>query len=163
MVASFNGILLSNKKINYLQPQSSSHITWMKPMNTFAEQENSRVHTLWFHLYEILEHKELTFTKKKNPFSGYHKQRERREWLGRSIQEFARVQVWFYSLLVIDPTAALKIPFSRGSSWPRDQTQVSWIAGRFFTIWATPGSPGVTQTHQFVTIKPTSQDVCISL
>ena len=29
------------------------------------------------------------------------------------------------------------IPFSRGSSQPRDRTQVSHIAGRFFTIWAT--------------------------
>ena len=29
------------------------------------------------------------------------------------------------------------IPFSRGSSWLRDQIQVSWIAGRFFTVWAT--------------------------
>ena len=29
------------------------------------------------------------------------------------------------------------IPFSRGSYWPRDQTWVSCIAGRFFTIWAT--------------------------
>ena len=29
------------------------------------------------------------------------------------------------------------IPFSRGSSQPRDQTQVSFIAGRFFTVWAT--------------------------
>ena len=29
------------------------------------------------------------------------------------------------------------IPFSRGSSWPRDQTQVSSIAGRLFTILAT--------------------------
>ena len=29
------------------------------------------------------------------------------------------------------------IPFSRGSSWPRDQTQVSCIAGRRFTLWAT--------------------------
>ena len=28
------------------------------------------------------------------------------------------------------------IPFSRRSSWPRDQTQVS-ITGRFFTIWVT--------------------------
>ena len=28
------------------------------------------------------------------------------------------------------------IPFSRGSSWPRDWTRVSYIAGRFFTIWA---------------------------
>ena len=27
--------------------------------------------------------------------------------------------------------------FSIGSSWPRDQTQVSHIAGRLFTIWAT--------------------------
>ena len=29
------------------------------------------------------------------------------------------------------------IPFSRGSSQPRDQTQVSHMAGRFFIIWAT--------------------------
>ena len=29
------------------------------------------------------------------------------------------------------------MPSSRGSSWPRDWTQVSSIAGRFFTIWDT--------------------------
>ena len=29
------------------------------------------------------------------------------------------------------------MPSSRESSQPRDQTQVSRIAGRFFTIWAT--------------------------
>ena len=29
------------------------------------------------------------------------------------------------------------ISFSRESFQPRDQSQVSWIAGRFFTIWAT--------------------------
>ena len=29
------------------------------------------------------------------------------------------------------------ISFSRGSSQPRDGTQVSCTAGRFFTIWAT--------------------------
>ena len=28
-------------------------------------------------------------------------------------------------------------PSSRGSSWPRNQTRVSWIAGGFFTSWAT--------------------------
>ena len=28
-------------------------------------------------------------------------------------------------------------PFSRGSSWPRNWTGVSCIAGRFFTSWAT--------------------------
>ena len=29
------------------------------------------------------------------------------------------------------------IPFSRGVSQPRDETLVSCIAGRFFTVWAT--------------------------
>ena len=33
------------------------------------------------------------------------------------------------------------IPFSRGSSWPRDQTQVSCIAGGFFTFWAARAAP----------------------
>ena len=29
------------------------------------------------------------------------------------------------------------IAFSRGSSWPRDQTWVSFTADRFFTVWST--------------------------
>ena len=38
-------------------------------------------------------------------------------------------------------------PFSRGSSWPRDRTQVFRNTGRFFTVWATweglvHGKPG---------------------
>ena len=42
----------------------------------------------------------------------------------------ARIQEW------------LAISFSRGSSQPRDWTQVSHIAGGFFTVWATrPCSP----------------------
>ena len=28
------------------------------------------------------------------------------------------------------------ISFTRGSSWPKDRTQVCYTAGRFFTIWA---------------------------
>ena len=35
----------------------------------------------------------------------------------------------------------IAMPSSRGSSWPRDQTQVSCISGRFFTIWATREAP----------------------
>ena len=31
--------------------------------------------------------------------------------------------------------------FSRGSSWPRDRTWVSYIAGGFFSIWATMEGP----------------------
>ena len=38
-------------------------------------------------------------------------------------------------------------PFSRGSSQPRDQTQVSHIAGRFFTSWVT------REAHEMVYIK----------
>ena len=33
------------------------------------------------------------------------------------------------------------IPFSRGSSRPRDRTQVFSIVGRFFTVWATRKAP----------------------
>ena len=41
----------------------------------------------------------------------------------------------------------VSISFSRGSSRPRDQTQVSWIAGGIFIIWATRD----TQTkHKYV-------------
>ena len=35
-------------------------------------------------------------------------------------------------------------PFSRGSSQPKDQTQASHIAGRFFTVWATSEAPSVS-------------------
>ena len=41
---------------------------------------------------------------------------------------------WIHQARILEWVA---IPFSRGSSWPRDQTWVSCIAGRFFTIWAT--------------------------
>ena len=37
----------------------------------------------------------------------------------------------------------VSISFSRGSPWPRDWTQVSCIAGRFFTIWATREFQGI--------------------
>ena len=39
------------------------------------------------------------------------------------------------------------ISFSRGSSWPRDRTWVSRIAGRRFTIWATRESLKVLSDH----------------
>ena len=37
------------------------------------------------------------------------------------------------------------IPFSRGSSQPKNWTQVSWTAGRFFTIWATRKPTGIKE------------------
>ena len=53
----------------------------------------------------------------------------------------------------------IAIPFSRGSSWPKDWTLVSCIVGRFFTIWATGKSflqgrpslgPSSTHLHIFL-------------
>ena len=37
------------------------------------------------------------------------------------------------------------IPLSRGSFPPKDRTQVSYITGRFFTIWATRETPDLSQ------------------
>ena len=53
-------------------------------------------------------------------------------------------------------------PFSRGSSQPRDRTQVSHIAGRFFTNWATREalftftSPSV----QFISVAQSCPTLC---
>ena len=50
------------------------------------------------------------------------------------------VSWWFPSvqkLLSLISSHLFIFPFSRGSSQPRDQTQVSDIAGGFFTSWAT--------------------------
>ena len=33
------------------------------------------------------------------------------------------------------------MPSSRGYCWPRDRTRVSHVEGRFFTVWASQGSP----------------------
>ena len=41
-----------------------------------------------------------------------------------------------YGLLQARILEWVAFPFSRGSSQPRDQTQVSRVAGRFFTNWA---------------------------
>ena len=42
------------------------------------------------------------------------------------------------------------MPFSRGSSQPRDQTQVSYIAGRLFTIWTTREAQKVEETPKLL-------------
>ena len=41
---------------------------------------------------------------------------------------------WIFQARILE---WLAISFSRGSSWPRDQTPVSHIAGRFFIVWST--------------------------
>ena len=50
-------------------------------------------------------------------------------------------------------------PFSRGSSQPRDWTQVSWNAGGFFTIWTTrkPKNTGVSSLSLLQWIFPNQE------
>ena len=43
---------------------------------------------------------------------------------------------------------------SRGSSWTRDRTQVSSIAGRFFTIWAPREVPPCLKLHSYWVVVP---------
>ena len=46
-------------------------------------------------------------------------------------------------------------PFSRGSSQPRDQTQISHTAGRFFTSWATREAHSEKHCYIFFLVKTT--------
>ena len=52
------------------------------------------------------------------------------------------------------------IPFSRGYSQPRDQTQVSHSAGGFFTIWATREAHLVGMGFDFIMIVPLLPSCC---
>ena len=45
---------------------------------------------------------------------------------------------WIFQARILKWVA---MPFSRASSWPRDWTWVSCIAGKFFTFWATHTIP----------------------
>ena len=54
-------------------------------------------------------------------------------------------------------------PFSRGSSQPRDRTQVSRIAGGFFTSWATRKSMGSAREAVTFRKRLPSTDYCLML
>ena len=68
----------------------------------------------------------------------------------KSISHFSHVQLFASDPMNCSPPGSsvhgilqarilewIAMPFSRASSRPRDRTQVSCIAGRFFTIWTT--------------------------
>ena len=69
-------------------------------------------------------------------------------WYGRASHSVVSESFWLHALQTIRllcPGGILQartlgcvaISFSRGSSWPRDQTRVSCVACRLFTVWAT--------------------------
>ena len=47
--------------------------------------------------------------------------------IGSSVHGFSQIRILEW----------IAISFSRGSFRPRDWTQISWVAGRFFTTWTT--------------------------
>ena len=51
------------------------------------------------------------------------------------------------------------VPFSRGSSQPRDQAQVSHISGSFFTSWATREAPKRVRDQREVSKTSAMSDV----
>ena len=53
------------------------------------------------------------------------------------------------------------ISFSRGSSWHRDQTQVSHIAGRDFNLWATSETQSQVKPKTKYTQIKKKVDICI--
>ena len=55
----------------------------------------------------------------------------------RSVQSCIVMDYTVHGILQARILEWIAFPFSRGSSQPRDQTQVSRIAGGFFTSWAT--------------------------
>ena len=54
-----------------------------------------------------------------------------------SSNEYLRFISFMIDGLISLQSKGVSRSFSRGSSWPRDWTQVSCIAGRCFTLWAT--------------------------
>ena len=55
----------------------------------------------------------------------------------------------------------ITIPFSKRSSWPREQIWVSCIAGRLFTIWANREAPCIyIHTHTHIHIRLNTALLC---
>ena len=97
-----------------------------------------------------------------NPFTG--------ERLSDQVKSLSRVRLFATPWTVAYHTPSMGVsrqeywsglPFpSRGFSQPRDQTRVSCIVGRFFTVWATCGherncTTWLGSTSKDVAVKPT--------
>ena len=155
-----------------------------------SSQSNSHIHTLDLKVSGAEENlfnvSRLHFFRTEKEDEG---PAERREWAGTDQQSQPRSAQYIQSesqvtqscptlcnpmdcsppgssvhrLLQIRIMEWIAIPSSRGSSQgsqPRDQTQVSCIAGRFFTIWATREAPSKNQPKLELWIK---QCVCVIL
>ena len=67
-------------------------------------------------------------------------QRIRHDWTDLACMDCSLPGPSVLGILLAKILEWVAITFSRGSSQPKDQTWVSCIAGRFFTVWATKES-----------------------
>ena len=94
-----------------------------------SKLSQTKTNIIWYHLY--VKSKRMLQMKRK--------------WKRKSAQSCLTVTPWtavfqapfVHGILHARILTWVVSPSSRESSQPRDQTQVSRIAGRFFTIWAT--------------------------
>ena len=86
-------------------------------------------------MLEIENDNNNTVTEMKNAFVGFIEVNwsESYSVVSNSLQPHGLYRPWNSP----GQNTAVTIPFSRGSFQPRDRTQVSHIAGGFFTSWAT--------------------------
>ena len=70
----------------------------------------------------------------------YDSQESRKKWKWKSLshaQHFGTLNDYtVHGILQDSILESVVFPFSRVSSQARDQTQISYIAGGFFTVWA---------------------------
>ena len=71
------------------------------------------------------------------------------------------IKLHFHGILQATVLEWVAIPFSRGSSWPRDRTQVSHTADRFFTVWATREALFTFTKYFFMSIASTEPHTTI--
>ena len=93
---------------------------------------------VWRILTYVWTHKTITSVQTVNRLIGPFMWNEICSVVSDSLQPHGLHSTWNSQVRILEWVA---FPFSRESSQPRDQTQVSCIAGGFFTIWATRKDP----------------------
>ena len=129
---------LTSLIIKWMQTTMSCHLT--SPRMAIIIKKKSTKNKCWWDV----ERRELSYTVGGNVhWYSHYGERYESESESRSLVSDSLWPHGLYRLYILAWIIQAKIlewvafPFSRGSSQPRDQIQVSLIAGRFFTSWAT--------------------------
>ena len=122
-----------------------------KPANLCSQKKKKKMVSLFLHLC-LFFFNDFNVDAKTIPIRGKMGRRDKLgvwNWhtlmLSRSVVSCSLISVTPWAAAHLAPLSIgilqarilewVAMPSTRGSSQSRDQTQVSWIAGRFFTIW----------------------------